>query len=161
VLHTNSLPNTMHPFTLPTYRHGSTFNDLQTCPHTILPVTPIHNPHSTFDPFLALASNTAHGQCSPRINKSIKPSMACGRIFLTDASMLAAKMITTTLTSMHPATGSPLKNLYQYNSKSALMPLHPHYDDHFDKRNPPQIFYPISALATRTTIQYATCCLSH
>jgi len=60
--------------------------------------------------------------------------------------MLAAKMIITTPTSTHPATGSPLKNLYQNNSKSASTPSHPHYDDHFDTRNLPQIFYPISAL---------------
>jgi len=56
-------------------------------------------------------------------------------------------MIITTPTSTHPATGSPLKNLYQNNSKSASTPLHQHYDDHFDKRNLHLICYPISARA--------------
>jgi len=66
--------------------------------------------------------------------------------------MLAAKMITTTPTSTHPATGSPLKNLSQNNSKSASTPSHPHYNDHFDKRNLLQIFYPTSALAYKNYV---------
>jgi len=65
--------------------------------------------------------------------------------------MLAAKTITTTLTSTHPATGSPLKNLSQNNSKSALTPSHLHYDDHFDKRNHHRICYPTS---TRVFMNY-------